>query len=434
MKLTGNKKRLTPWLLAAIVTLVIAFVVTVFLSIHNLNPQKQIIITKKIAKIYTQPKKNSGTVKEVQQGDTLFVLNQKRDWYRVKLSNNKKGWVAISDSNKGQKSPATNLTATIRQDKTKLLLKPKEDSPTITTLKASTKVTISSEQSGWSQVRAGKKEGWIPNRSIKMGSRKKIDAPLTNKLYARQNGTYIRAKAKRSSESIYTLTYGDELTYLGTKGDWYKVLSPDKQIGYVPNWTVNFSKPDKKEPYQISPLADKIIILDAGHGGSDVGAISNNGIIYEKMITLASARFVEKSLDKTGANVVMTRSNDTFVDLQEIPLRGELVNADVFISFHYDSSGLSNQATGFTTYYYHEKDIPLGEVINKHLEKNIPLVNRGVALGDFLVIRESNTPSLLLELGYMNNDLDMQQFITKTYQKLVAKAVTDGLTEYFENR
>ncbi|WEG73211.1 N-acetylmuramoyl-L-alanine amidase [Vagococcus intermedius] len=434
MKLTGNKKRLTPWLLAAIVTLVIAFVVTVFLSIHNLNPQKQIIITKKTAQIHTQPKKNSGTVKEVQQGDTLFVLNQKRDWYRVKLSNNKKGWVAISDSNKGQKSPATNLTATIRQDKTKLLLKPKEDSPTITTLKSGTKITISSEQSGWSQVRAGKKEGWISNRSIKMGSRKKIDAPLTNKLYARQNGTYIRAKAKRSSESIYTLTYGDELIYLGTKGDWYKVLSPDKQIGYLPNWTVNFSKPDKKAPYQISPLADKIIILDAGHGGSDVGAISNDGIIYEKMITLSSARFVEKALDKTGANVVMTRSNDTFVDLQEIPLRGELVNADVFISFHYDSSGLSNQATGFTTYYYHEKDIPLGEVINKHLEKNIPLVNRGVALGDFLVIRESNTPSLLLELGYMNNDLDMQQFITKTYQKLVAKSVTDGLTEYFESK
>lgn len=214
--------------------------------------------------------------------------------------------------------------------------------------------------------------------------------------------------------------------------DWYKVLTDKKDVAYVQNWAVNFAKPSQKKPYHISPLADKTILLDPGHGGEDSGAISINGTVYEKTVTLATANYVKEALEEAGATVMMTRSDDSFVDLTLINEQEKNALIDSFISFHYDSSANNNEATGVTTYYYHGNDQLIAEAVNTELEKNLPLPNRGVEAGDFQVIRESKTTSILLELGYMNTDTDLQTFVTKDYQKLVAKSVTDGLLAYYE--
>ena len=94
---------------------------------------------------------------------------------------------------------------------------------------------------------------------------------------------------------------------------------------------------------------------------------------------------------------------------------------DVFISFHYDSTEDSNEASGTTTYYYDEKNLPLANAVENELAKNLPLISRGVEFGDYQVLRENNQPALLLELGYMNNDNDLAQFKTKNTKNLLLK-------------
>lgn len=129
----------------------------------------------------------------------------------------------------------------------------------------------------------------------------------------------------------------------------------------------------------------------------------------------------------------MTRDDDDSVSLGD---RAELAtdkHADAFISFHYDSSPVANQATGFTTYFYHsDTSKALAESINSHLT-GLPLTNRGVDFGNFLVIRDNLRPAVLLEMGYINTTKDFKQIRSTTYQKQVAQKIVTGLKAYFKS-
>lgn len=417
---------------SAMAVLALAFIVTLILSFSNLNPHKKIIILDKTAQIKETPKKAAKTIESIERGTMLNVLNQKKDWYKVKDQKDRTGWINTKQTNKGAAVPGTKKSAVVTATKVPLTLKPKEQSSVVKQLKKGEKITLTTELDGWSQVAAGQVEGWIPSDSIKIKKTKIEKKDIENKVFTRQEGTILRKKAKLTSDTIDTVSFGEKLVFLEQVDDWYKILTPDKKVAYVPNWTVNFSRPDQTAPYKISPVVDKTILLDPGHGGSDSGAISRNETVYEKTITLATAKYVKKALEAVGANVVMTREDDSLVKLSEINEQENNDLIDTFISFHYDSSAEDNSASGVTTYYYHGNDQPLAEAINTELAKNLPLPNRGVAAGDFQVIRESQTTSILLELGYMNNDSDLNTFIKKSYQEEVAKSVTKGLMNYYE--
>lgn len=428
---TNQQKHIKLLFLLGMLLIGIALATTLILSVNNLNPGKTIIILDEVAQIKAAPNKSARTLQEVQQGDVVRVSNQKNHWYKVKDSKNNTGWIQSSQTNYGAPIPGTKQSGQIIDKKVPLTLKPKNGSNIVMTLNAGTNITVTAELAGWMQISYKDVEGWIPSATVKTTSKKKKALNSQNKIYTRQKGTVIRKEANQSSSEIETVPFGEKLTFLTQVDDWYQVLTSDKKVGYVQNWTVNFSKADTDKPYKISPLADKTIMLDPGHGGADVGALSNDERIYEKTITLATAKYVKTALEATGANVILTREDDTLIKLSDITEKEKNVNIDTFISFHYDSSETDNEATGFTTYYYHASDQLLAQAVNTHLEKNLDLTNRGVDSGDFQVIRDSDTASLLLELGYMNNTNDVTTFITKDYQESVAKGVTDGLMAYY---
>lgn len=244
-------------------------------------------------------------------------------------------------------------------------------------------------------------------------------------------GATLYAQADDTSTQLGTVNVGEMVTFLDQVGDYYHITTNNQTTGYVSkNEATLFNQTIHDKP---TSLSQAVIVLNPGHGGDDVGAMSNNEAYYEKDVTLSTAKAVKKALEAAGATVIMTRDTDQTESLDSITEKAMANQADAFISFHFDSTDYANSASGVTTYYYYNTYEDLAESINQQLSSLLPLENRGIEYGDFEVIRETTQPSLLLELGYMNNDSDLQTFLTSSYQNKVAKAVVTGLENYFSS-
>ncbi|KKO51889.1 N-acetylmuramoyl-L-alanine amidase family protein [Paenibacillus sp. DMB20] len=174
----------------------------------------------------------------------------------------------------------------------------------------------------------------------------------------------------------------------------------------------------------------KLIVIDAGHGDHDPGAISVSKK-REKDFTLAVALKVGKLLEKEkNFDVVMTRSDDTFLELKDRVKIANNLKADAFVSIHANSG--PSAATGTETYYKRDSSKALANVIHKHLVQATGLKDRGVRYGNFHVIRETNMPAILLEVGFLSNQNDESKLFDAAVQDRVAQSVIDGLKEYFK--
>ncbi|MHC3417697.1 N-acetylmuramoyl-L-alanine amidase [Aerococcus tenax] len=146
----------------------------------------------------------------------------------------------------------------------------------------------------------------------------------------------------------------------------------------------------------------------------------------EKNVTLKTAQVVKGLLEDYGVNVLMTREDDTFVDLAP---RADIYNqaqADAFISLHYDAAE-ETTVSGTTVYYYDDASIPLSENVQAQLMEKMPLASNGTRFGNFQVIRDSRPPAILIELGYMSNPNDVKAFSQDEYYQKVAQSILNAL-------
>lgn len=218
----------------------------------------------------------------------------------------------------------------------------------------------------------------------------------------------------------------------GERRNWYRVRLNDHQNAWVPSWLINSKRPLKKNNH----LAGAIIAIDPGHGGDDSGAEykdnSGKSKYMEKTYTLAIANRLASQLRASGARVIMTRSKDRNVGLKERVRIAENAHVDCFISLHLNSSPDKNEGSGVTSYYYHRG--PSKRLAHRvsHEFNNLPLANRGVEFGDFLVIRDTTLPSILCETGYVNTRKDFRQIKQASFQRRVAKDLRNGINRYLE--
>ncbi len=175
----------------------------------------------------------------------------------------------------------------------------------------------------------------------------------------------------------------------------------------------------------------KYIMIDPGHGGSDVGATRNN--IYEKDITLDIAKRVEKLLKNKGYIVEMTRYDDKTVSLQERVEMSELFNPDIFVSIHVNSSN-STTPSGLETHYYKDNSIYLAKCVHAALLNNINSNDRGLFKSKFYVINHTTAPAILVETGFISNPSERAQLITENRKNATAKAIAEGIDEYFKQK
>ena len=152
------------------------------------------------------------------------------------------------------------------------------------------------------------------------------------------------------------------------------------------------------------------IVIDAGHGGYDAGAV--NGNRYEKDDNLRMALAVGERLKKCGINVIYTRTTDDFIPLLERSRISNNNNVDLFASFHRNSA-TSTQANGVETIVYTNpsaKSVQAAEALQNELVKIGVQSDRGVKRNNLSVLRETNAPALLLELGFISNAQDNALF------------------------
>jgi N-acetylmuramoyl-L-alanine amidase len=175
----------------------------------------------------------------------------------------------------------------------------------------------------------------------------------------------------------------------------------------------------------------KKIALDAGHGGTDPGAIGVTGK-KEKDFALTLALKIEERL-KADKKVtpVLTRNNDTFVELKERVKIAKKQKVDSFISIHANSTAEPSKATGTETLYTREESKSLATIIHKHLIAATGLKDRGVKYQNIHVTRETNMPAILLEVGFINHPDDEKKLFDPAFQDRVADAIVAGIYEYF---
>lgn len=204
----------------------------------------------------------------------------------------------------------------------------------------------------------------------------------------------------------------------------------------------------KKQSYNVSSdaksvLKGKIICIDPGHGGTDVGAIGHIGgkDVYEKNITLSIALPLRDMLTSAGAKVVMTRDTDKDVygpwaDADpELQARCDIANeahADAFVSIHIDS--FSNSSVDGTTAYYNaksSKDLLLAQMMHQATMNSLSIPDRGVKSNDFYVNVYTTMPSVLMEMGFITNDHRVKMLTSSWGPRGIAQSLFNGLVNYF---
>ena len=174
----------------------------------------------------------------------------------------------------------------------------------------------------------------------------------------------------------------------------------------------------------------KIIIIDPGHGGTDYGAIRDG--INEKDINLDVAKQVQSILERKGFKVKLTRTNDTYLSLEERCNITNTSNPYLFVSIHVNSC-MGTEPKGIETHYYHDNSIELANTIHSKMTKAIKTPNRGLFKSKFYVINHTSVPAVLLEIGFISNDTERAELVTKKRQRDTAEAISEGIIEYFNN-
>lgn len=204
----------------------------------------------------------------------------------------------------------------------------------------------------------------------------------------------------------------------------------------------------KRQSYNVSSdaksvLKGKIICIDPGHGGTDVGAIGHIGgkDVYEKNITLSIALPLRDMLTSAGAKVVMTRDTDKDVygpwadadpELQARCDIAKEAHADAFVSIHIDS--FSNSSVDGTTAYYNaksSKDLLLAQMMHQATMNSLSIPDRGVKSNDFYVNVYTTMPSVLMEMGFITNDHRVKMLTSSWGPRGIAQSLFNGLVNYF---
>lgn len=179
-------------------------------------------------------------------------------------------------------------------------------------------------------------------------------------------------------------------------------------------------------------LKNKVIVIDPGHGGSDPGSFGFSGDrIKEKELTLSTSLKLARMLSDAGAFVLLTREDDTTLELKDRVQFAINNKADILICMHYNSF-FKPTTQGTETYYFNPNSKLLGELIHKSMLDNLKRPDRLLSKVKFYVIYNATMPSVLVEPIYISNAEEERLGTDPAFQEKVAKSIFDAIKEYFE--
>ncbi|QJC53477.1 N-acetylmuramoyl-L-alanine amidase [Paenibacillus albicereus] len=319
-------------------------------------------------------------------------------------------------------------------------------------LKQGTTVQVTEEKYGWAKLSGGGLKGWAAAHFLvaasgsasSSGSGASVTTASTSKDSGWKSisgsGVRLRSGPGTGYGILGSVTTGDRVKVLKQEGGWTRVTTESGQTAWMSSQyiggSVAVSSGSGLGPTAGSSrgsLQGKLIAIDPGHGGNDPGMIGTTHGTEEKDLTLSTSQLLAEELRSLGARVVLTRVKDG-----EKPALAERVRtaaaaaADAFVSVHYNSA--KNQASGTLVFYYSKsKDAPLAHAVEERLQ-GLSLRSNGIAFGDYHVLRENRLPAVLLELGFLSNATDEKETRTASYQKAAARAIAEGLQDYFARK
>lgn len=192
-------------------------------------------------------------------------------------------------------------------------------------------------------------------------------------------------------------------------------------------WTIR-QAPDIKE----NPFEGLTIVVDPGHGGANYSAIGPTGMM-EKTANLLLSQNVVKSLEKTGARVIVTRRDDSYVSLSGRVEMAIEEKADILISLHYNAlpqgtnPGLHH---GSSTHYYQMHSKPLADALYSEMCRFLKWDGNKVRYQDLAMVRPTNFPAVLIETAFMMHPEEEALAKKKRFRKKAAQGITFGIREY----
>lgn len=237
----------------------------------------------------------------------------------------------------------------------------------------------------------------------------------------------IRKEANSTSPVVDKVKKGEYVQVNSVNGYWAQVTYKG-QNGYVHKSYLKLLNQNG------NPLKDRIIIIDPGHGGKDPGTVV--GTIEEKNIVLKVSTLVTQKLEAAGANVLMTRTGDTYPTREGRVDFSHVNYGEIFVSIHANYAN-NTAAQGTETYYaktpgdVYEEDIDLATFVNNQIVKNVNMKDRKVKEMKYIVIANTNIPAILVELGFLSNSEDRAKLTDDQYVELFAESIYKGILEYY---
>ncbi|RID85256.1 N-acetylmuramoyl-L-alanine amidase [Peribacillus asahii] len=382
-----------------------------------------------------QPSTSGALLGKLAKNSEVTVYQEEGSWVQIDFQN-QKGWV-LKQYIQTKDTASSGATAKVLAPNLAVHKEASLTSSLLGEVKKNESYPIIKEKGYLTQIQFNStKKGWVANWFLEKeeppalsSEKKKVTNGTISIMY---DDTLIREKPTANSAILKQTKEGDTFSVTGLEDDWYKVKWKSGKTGYVAGWMVSIDGHNEQvtRPGVEKYLKDKVIIIDPGHGGRDGGTIGLRGTL-EKHLTSRTAKLLYDKLHAAGADVILTRSTDTYVPLPSRVSISHIHNADAFISLHYDST-VNLATSGITTYYYHGYQQALASSINYSLASALQVENRGQRLGNYHVLRENKRAAALVELGYLSNPADELIVTTNDYQENVTSAIYNGLARYFK--
>jgi N-acetylmuramoyl-L-alanine amidase len=417
------------------------------------KPAIIMIVGTKNAVLYSGASLNDQKIDRLPTNSKVTVLSEfinqstMQVWEKIKLSSGKIGWTPkyeLVSSIKDLRFVYTMKNSPFYEDE-------QSQKPVRNSFVENEKVNVLADKNGklYVETKRGVR-GWVLKAQTSSATFRRLLNPRativgndTHIIWDKPSNFKFTYKTEGSNKLLLSqgFTYA-QLPQIKIKGikevKTLKVKKGEKAIlvSFDPGYTFTIRNNSNTVSIKVTPtgLIGKKIIVDAGHGGKDPGAIGPSRI-KEKNINLSTALRVKKELEKAGAIVTLTRSTDVFLELSERTAIANSSDYDAFISIHSDN--FSKTSKGTTTYYNSDvnfngpRSLILGKFVQKNLVDSINTYNRGVKHQRFYVNRMNELPSILVELAFISNPKEEALLNSSKFQKKAAVGIRKGFEEYF---
>jgi N-acetylmuramoyl-L-alanine amidase len=413
--------------------------------------REKVTVQAVILNVRSGPHTSETILGKLEKGTELEILEVKNGWYKINF-NKESGWIAgdfvskstevvsttttvgTSDQSNNQSNvQSARQTKQMQVESYKLNVRstPSLEGKILTTLTKGTIVDVSSEQGDWYEISYQGIKGWVANWLVTNVNPQINHQPKVTIL---NQGTNLRKGPGTQFEVVARGDQGQSYEVVSTEGDWFQIVLKDGSKAYVAGWIVStVGLPNVTRDNLSTYLKGKTIVVDAGHGGKDNGATGSHFSTLEKVVNLQLSNLIKSKLEAAQAKVIMTRTSDRFITLQQRVAISHIEKADVFLSIHHNTNSNST-INGTISYFHTEQDRELANFVQKELIKNNGLKDLKARKGDFFVIRENAQLSLLIELGFLTNYNDELTIRTAKFQENSANGILHGIAKYFKEK